>query len=150
MKISKGYHNSREQGMCAMEAVAWIAGERHSDHPRCTHHLIANFVRDWNDALLDHERDDIMVPLIPMLVGTYENDSGKIKQLVHDWLKWIFPRFYNGPVDYRDKEELGRCAFYAALELLPGSPVGIQKRIAPIYEIQMSASDLVERMCNAY
>ena len=29
--LSRGAHASREKGVCAMELVAWLAGEKHSD-----------------------------------------------------------------------------------------------------------------------
>src|SRR4051812_46460937 len=31
--LQHGSHSSVSDGMCAMEAAAWIAGEPHSDHP---------------------------------------------------------------------------------------------------------------------
>lgn len=31
LTILKGSHTTREQGLCVMEAVAWFAGEPHSD-----------------------------------------------------------------------------------------------------------------------
>jgi hypothetical protein len=33
--LKQGSHTAREYGMCAMEAVAWLAGEPHSDTPTC-------------------------------------------------------------------------------------------------------------------
>lgn len=33
--LKEGSHEARERGVCAMEAVAWLAGEKHSDAPRC-------------------------------------------------------------------------------------------------------------------
>jgi hypothetical protein len=33
--LSHGSHDRREDGMCLMEAVAFLAGERHSDRPVC-------------------------------------------------------------------------------------------------------------------
>ena len=36
-----GKHRSPRKGACFMEMAAFLAGERWSDHPRCTHPLLA-------------------------------------------------------------------------------------------------------------
>lgn len=33
--LDKGTHDTRANGVCVMEAVAWYAGEDHSDAPAC-------------------------------------------------------------------------------------------------------------------
>ena len=33
--LQKGAHRSAAEGMCIMEAVAYVAGEPFSDHPSC-------------------------------------------------------------------------------------------------------------------
>src|SRR5882672_1614900 len=55
---------------CAMEAVAFIAGEEWSDHPQCACPVIGAFMRSWNDSLPDDQRTVLLLPLIPRLVGT--------------------------------------------------------------------------------
>ena len=64
--LSKGAHQSHEQGVCVMEAVAWFAGESHSDAPHCACPVIANFARRLNDNLDDEQRQRL-TPLIPAL-----------------------------------------------------------------------------------
>src|SRR5688500_16148045 len=51
--LSAGAHKSPEQGMCLLEAVAYVAGEPFSDHPKCVSPVIAAFGRRWNDDLDD-------------------------------------------------------------------------------------------------
>lgn len=71
--LSPGAHASREEGMCAMEMVAWLAGVPHTDRPWCTSEVIAAYVRHVND----HAPDDIrhqLIPRLPRLIGT--NDPG--------------------------------------------------------------------------
>lgn len=68
--LQRGSHPSRSHGMCAMEMTAWLAGEEHSDEPRCTCPVIAAFVRALNDALPDAERSLMLRPLVPRLVNT--------------------------------------------------------------------------------
>ncbi len=69
IRLETGKHPARADGMCAMEAAAWLAGEPHSDQPACVDPVIGAFVRFWQDRL--DERWELLVkPLIPLLVGT--------------------------------------------------------------------------------
>jgi hypothetical protein len=53
-----------------MEAVAWVAGEQHSDTPTCTNPVVANFARTLNDRISDDAlRTRLLTPLIPDLLG---------------------------------------------------------------------------------
>src|SRR6266540_3734901 len=71
IELKKGNHYERGQGVCVMEAVAWVAGEPHSDHPQCACPVITSFMIKWNDRLLsDAERNRLLKPLVPLLVGT--------------------------------------------------------------------------------
>lgn len=68
--LTKGRHSSPDDGLCLMEAVAFLTGDPHSDVPQCACPVLANFARVINDALDDPTRDEFLIPLIPMLVGT--------------------------------------------------------------------------------
>jgi hypothetical protein len=78
--LGMGSHVSREDGMCAMEAVAWLAGEPHSDHPICACPVIAHFVRRVNDRLLDGPRNRILKPLLHTLVGSKATKEIEIRR----------------------------------------------------------------------
>lgn len=67
--LSSGAHATSEQGVCAMEFVAWAAGEPHSDHPRCVDRKIASFVRTLNDIASDSERQRLL-PHLLQTIGT--------------------------------------------------------------------------------
>jgi len=87
--LSHGAHRSRDAGTCAMEAVAWLAGEPHSDSPACTCPVVAAFVRRTNDRLRDdEERTRYLRPLLPVLIGT-RTESREVMQrrayLAADW-----------------------------------------------------------------
>jgi hypothetical protein len=87
--LKKGAHESRDQGVCAMEAAAWLAGEPHSDEPQCACPVIAAFVIAWNDALpTDEDRNRILKPFIPRLVGTKSTEAVEERRsyLALDWL----------------------------------------------------------------
>lgn len=68
--LSPGAHKPDDGKMCAMEAVAYVAGEPWSDQPECASQVIGTFIRFWNDALPDDERNELLPPLIPRIVGT--------------------------------------------------------------------------------
>lgn len=54
--LKSGSHASFEEGACVMEAVAFVAGEPHSDHPACASRVIGAFLRAWNDAMNHDDR----------------------------------------------------------------------------------------------
>lgn len=87
--LSDGAHSLRSQGMCVAEAVAWLAGEPHSDHPACLCPVIGEFLRIWNDELpSDAERTRLLGPLLPRLVGTRADAATELRRayLALDWL----------------------------------------------------------------
>jgi hypothetical protein len=85
--LKSGSHSSPAAGMCVMEAVAFVAGEPHSDHPECASAVIGAFMRTWNDDLDDEGRQRLK-PYILKLVGT--KASAEIEDargwLAADWL----------------------------------------------------------------
>lgn len=71
--LSRGRHRSPRKGACFMEMASFLAGERWSDHPRCTHPLLAALARMVNDVVSDDARAT-MAPLIPEVVGLTSDD----------------------------------------------------------------------------
>ena len=43
--LSRGKHRNARKGACFMEFASYLAGERWSDHPACTHPLLAAMAR---------------------------------------------------------------------------------------------------------
>jgi hypothetical protein len=86
-ELHHGGHSPGER-MCAMEAVAYIAGEPWSDHPQCASPVIAAFMRSWNDSLPDDKRNALLLPLIPKLVGTRGTPELEERRslMAADWL----------------------------------------------------------------
>src|SRR5688572_23897993 len=70
LSLESGSHANLDDGMCVMEAVAWVAREPWSDHPTCASGVIGAFLRTWNDNLSVDDRDRLLKPLVPRLVGT--------------------------------------------------------------------------------
>ena len=83
-----GAHPDRAQGLCALEAVAWLAGEEHSDRPACACPVVAAFARRLNDRIGDDaERTRILRPLIPRIVGTRSTEEVERRRayVAADW-----------------------------------------------------------------
>jgi hypothetical protein len=56
-----------------MEMVSYLAGERWSDHPKCTHPLVAAVARMVNDNTTDANRSRL-ADLIPSVIGLTTSD----------------------------------------------------------------------------
>ena len=71
--LSRGKHRNPRRGACFMELASFLAGERWSDHPSCTHSLLAEVARSVNDRTSDAGRPQL-APLIPSVVGLTTDD----------------------------------------------------------------------------
>ena len=71
--LSRGKHRSPRKGACFMEMASYLAGERWSDHPPCTHPLLAAVARDVNDYTSDACRGRL-AELIPSVIGLTSDD----------------------------------------------------------------------------
>jgi hypothetical protein len=71
--LSRGKHRNPRKGACFMELASYLAGERWSDHPACTHPLLAFAARLVNDHTSDEGRPRLGV-LIPSVVGLTGDD----------------------------------------------------------------------------
>jgi hypothetical protein len=71
--LSRGKHRNPRRGACFMEMTSFLAGERWSDHPGCTHPLLASMARMVNDIITDQVRPQL-VPMIPSVIGLNSDD----------------------------------------------------------------------------
>jgi hypothetical protein len=71
--LSRGKHRSPRKGACFMELASVLAGERWSDHPACTHPLLAAVARHVNDYTSDAGRSRL-ADLIPSVIGLTGDD----------------------------------------------------------------------------
>ncbi len=71
--LAPGRHRNPRSGACFMEFASYLAGERWSDHPSCTHPLLAALARGVNDCTSDEARGRL-VPLIPRVIGLTSTD----------------------------------------------------------------------------
>jgi hypothetical protein len=71
--LSPGKHRNTRTGACFMELASLLAGERWSDHPACTHPLLAAVARHVNDHTSDAGRQRL-ADLIPSVIGLTGDD----------------------------------------------------------------------------
>ncbi|MCY4119317.1 MAG: hypothetical protein OXG72_00140, partial [Acidobacteria bacterium] len=81
--LSRGSHDDRAEGVCLMEAVAWLAGEEHSDTPVCCSPILAAFFRSWNDGMRSDAECAQLIEYIPLLIGT---DAGPAVERKRGWM----------------------------------------------------------------
>jgi len=71
--LSRGKHRTPAKGACFMEFASYLAGERWSDHPDCTHPGLAFLARMVNDCTSDASRGKLAA-LIPSVIGLTTDD----------------------------------------------------------------------------
>jgi hypothetical protein len=71
--LSRGKHRNPRKGACFMELASYLAGERWSDHPACTHSLLASVALLVNDHTSDEGRP-LLAELIPSVIGLTGDD----------------------------------------------------------------------------
>lgn len=78
--LSRGKHRSPRKGACFMELASYLAGEKWSDHPACTHPLLAGVARSVNDHISDEGRPRLAI-LIPSVIGLTSDDPHAIAHI---------------------------------------------------------------------
>jgi hypothetical protein len=71
--LSAGRHRNARRGACFMEYASYLAGQRWSDHPSCTHPSLAALARLVNDLTSDGNRGRL-ASHIPAVVGLNGDD----------------------------------------------------------------------------
>jgi hypothetical protein len=67
--LSRGRHASPDRGRCAMEWVAQLTGDAHTDRPDAVSPVAAEYVRHLNDVLADAPRQRLR-PYLSRMIGT--------------------------------------------------------------------------------
>ena len=77
---------SRDEGMCAMEAAAWLAGEEHSYRSKYVSVVLREPLVKLNDGLDDAWRQKLL-PFVPRILGTMDDGKDEARRwLATDWL----------------------------------------------------------------
>lgn len=69
IELTSGSHDSPQAGLCVMEAVAYIKGEPHSDHPACACPVVTAFALRTNDWM-NYEERQLLKPFILRIAGS--------------------------------------------------------------------------------
>lgn len=136
--LGHGNHESPREGACVMEYVSVIAGEKWTDNPECTHPLLASPAVAFNDNIRAGEdalRSRLMLPLVPLLIGTNPNN-------VRFETRWD-PRASKGDRLHMPKEEV------LVLDLLRGRINETFMRLRRTEEA-LTPYQVAERMDDAY
>ncbi|MEV6286850.1 hypothetical protein [Kribbella sp. NPDC051770] len=88
--LSRGKHRSPRKGACFMEFASYLAGEPWSDHPACTHPLLAGVARDVNDCTTDAGRSRL-APLIPSVIGLTPDDPHVVPRVTAVCIQQALP-----------------------------------------------------------
>lgn len=85
LTLDRSSHTTPDDGVCLMEAVSLFAGEPFSDHPKCASPVLTDFGISLNDRWDDAARQKL-IPLIPLIVGTRDDQDEARGYLALDWL----------------------------------------------------------------
>jgi len=85
--LRHGSHDSREDGVCLLEAEAWAAGKPHTDADRDVCPVLARFCRALNDRLADDAERELLKPLVFKLINTRRSRDIEIQRIyaIGDW-----------------------------------------------------------------
>ena len=84
--LDRGAHFTFDEGHCAMEVVAWLAGLGNTDAPECVSPVLQKFTIDLNDSWDDEQRQKL-VRFLPRMVDTNGDGQDEARSyLALDWL----------------------------------------------------------------
>jgi hypothetical protein len=84
--LSSGPHRPESGRRCAMEWVAYLAGEPHTDHPECVERVLGGLCMILNDCFADAERQRLR-PYLARTIGTHDDGLGPRRLQI--WNEWI-------------------------------------------------------------
>ncbi len=88
--LDRGSHHDFDDGHCAMEVVAWLAGEGITDAPQCASPVLTAFTININDSWDVGDRQRLK-PFLPRMVGTAGDGQDEARSyLALDWLIRVY------------------------------------------------------------
>lgn len=124
--LAYGTHANPEDGRCAMEWVSHLAGEPHSDQPKCVSPVLRAICIALNDALDDEPRQRLR-PYLARTIGTAGDGLDEARSwMAMDWLVRVYAPAWLAPARLDDAAGelrslapvLDQCALKAALPAL--------------------------------
>jgi hypothetical protein len=119
--LSKGSHPNAAEGRCAMEWVAYLAGEPHSDQPGCVSAVLRAYCIRFNDLLGDADRQKLR-PYLARTIGTAGDgrDDERVEMLTTWLLRERLAPLLDGAGCARAAEQLRRLPVDVTLDVLEG------------------------------
>ena len=91
VELVRGVGKPRRGQLCIMSLVAFLAGERHSDHPHTASPAIRRFAVTVNDQMPDHLRGRLK-PFAPAIIGTRDElDCLRAEMLIAAVFEEVLP-----------------------------------------------------------
>src|SRR5712675_2780941 len=102
LNLEEGAHSDYNDGLCVMEAVAYLRGQQHTDMPKCVSPIIRDKMAEVNDNLrANKERNKFLKPLIPVIINTKfggKKLENKRRELYREWREKL--GVYDMELDY--------------------------------------------------
>jgi hypothetical protein len=102
--LYSGAHEPWEGKRCGLEWVAYLAGEHHTDRPKCVDPQIGAFMRALNDFLNDERRQQLR-PYLARTIGTADG-GWDTRNAVFEEMRKVFSGRY--PAGYYAAQSLSR------------------------------------------
>ena len=95
LNLRNGSGGDYANGLCMMEAVAWMASEGATDSPECACPVLAAFAIEVNDGLSDENRQ-LLKPLILPMTGTRSevHEKARAEYLILAVVNRILPQAF--------------------------------------------------------
>jgi hypothetical protein len=91
LTLDKSSHPNFESGHCAMEVVAWLADEGHTDAPQCASPVLARYIIRLNDRW-SNEKRQLLKPYLIRTIGTGSDGKDQVRmRIAHKHLLSILP-----------------------------------------------------------
>lgn len=134
-----GKHYESEGKRCAMEWVAHLAGEPHTDRPKCVDPQLSIFLRALNDVLQD-DRRQMLRPYLARCIGT----AGDGRRLARFRVMAGFgrPQPVGEDTDLVIARAAGVLAGKAGREIRAGLD-----RLLPTVPVQLPVAEDAEQVC---
>lgn len=145
--LSPGRHRNPRKGACFMEFASYLAGERWSDHPQCTHGGLAHLARMVNDCTSDRARGQL-APMIPSVIGVTSEDPRL------DLILALLATSAALPVAFEERQRslaVGAIVCQSALQRLGGSgPVETEAPLRQAFALAPAAERWARGFIAAY
>ena len=143
--LAEGGHETRDQGMCLMEWLAFLAHEQHSDHPECVSPVLGTMGRHLNDTLPGPLRQQLKTIGVSALGTAGDGFDEARSYMALDWLiRTYLPAWLDLSPPCRESAAVGAAARAAAGDAARAAAGDVLR--PTVEELQLSAVDLFAAM----